>query len=122
MFYNILYVCVLLCLFIYVSYMLDIGERAIELMFSVDCHADEHKDYLSTYLVNVCLSVCVPESASVLQNGPNNESLVSPFHYRCWYSAEISLGKARVLLAFLTVWLMYLAVYATSNTCPSLHT
>ena len=30
--------------------MLDIGERAIELMFSVYCHTDENKDYLSIYL------------------------------------------------------------------------
>ena len=33
--------------------MLDIGERAIELMFSVYCHTDENKDYLSIYLFTV---------------------------------------------------------------------
>ena len=36
--------------YLYVCYMLDIGERAIELMFSVYCHTDENKDYLSMYL------------------------------------------------------------------------
>ena len=29
--------------------MLEIGERAIELMFSVYCHTDENKDYLLLY-------------------------------------------------------------------------
>ena len=36
--------------YLYVCYMLDIGERAIELMFSVYCHTDENKDYLTIYL------------------------------------------------------------------------
>ena len=31
--------------------MLDIGERAIELMFSVYCHTGEKKDDLSIYLI-----------------------------------------------------------------------
>ena len=31
--------------------MLDIGERAIELMFSVYCHTGDKKDDLSIYLI-----------------------------------------------------------------------
>ena len=34
-------------------------------------------------LVYVCFRVCVPDSASVLQNCPN-ECLVGPFLDRCW--------------------------------------
>ena len=41
--------CVYYYDYLYVFYMLDIGERAIELMFSVYCHTDENKDYLSIY-------------------------------------------------------------------------
>ena len=43
-------ICVYYYDYLYVCYMLDIGERAIELMFSVYCHTDENKDYLSIYL------------------------------------------------------------------------
>ena len=43
-------ICVYYYDYLYVIYMLDIGERAIELMFSVYCHTDENKDYLSIYL------------------------------------------------------------------------
>ena len=39
-------VCVYYYDYLYVFYMLDIGERAIELMFSGYCHTDENKDYL----------------------------------------------------------------------------
>ena len=39
--------------YLYVCYMLDIGERAIDLMFSVYCHTDENKDYLSIYLSTI---------------------------------------------------------------------
>ena len=39
-------ICVYYHDYLYVCYMLDIGERAIELMFSVYCHTDENKDYL----------------------------------------------------------------------------
>ena len=38
--------------------MLDIGERAIELMVSVYCHTDENKDYLSIPVYNL-LGVCI---------------------------------------------------------------
>ena len=37
--------------------MLDIGQRAIELMFPVYGHTDEKKDYLSIYLSIVCSMV-----------------------------------------------------------------
>ena len=43
-------ICVYYYDYLYVCYMLDIGERAIELMFFVYCHTDENKDYLSIYL------------------------------------------------------------------------
>ena len=36
--------------------------------------------------------MCVPDSASVLQNGPN-ESLLGPFLDRCWCSVEIPLEE-----------------------------
>ena len=48
-FYNILY-SVYYYDYLYVFYRLDIGERSIELMFSVYCHTDENKDHLSIYL------------------------------------------------------------------------
>ena len=35
-------ICVYYYDYLYVCYMLDIGERAIELMFSVYCHTDEN--------------------------------------------------------------------------------
>ena len=38
-------ICVYYYDYLYVCYMLGIGERAIELMFSVYCHTDENKDY-----------------------------------------------------------------------------
>ena len=46
-------ICVYYYDYLYVCYMLDIGERAIELMFSVYCHTDENKDYLSIYLSSI---------------------------------------------------------------------
>ena len=39
--------------------MLDIGERVIELMFSVYCHTDENKDYLSIIYLNVSANGCL---------------------------------------------------------------
>ena len=59
-------ICVYYYDYLYVCYMLDIGERAIELMFSVYCHTDENKDYLSTAaghkvhssVLFVCIIVC----------------------------------------------------------------
>ena len=53
MFYNILYICVYYYDYLYVFYMLDISQRAIELMFSVYCHTDENKDYLLLLLILV---------------------------------------------------------------------
>ena len=44
-------ICVYYYDYLYVCYMSDIGERAIELMFSVYCHTDENKDYLSIYII-----------------------------------------------------------------------
>ena len=50
---NILYVCVYYYHYLYVFYyMLDIGERDIELMFSVYSHTDENKDYLHLLSTN----------------------------------------------------------------------
>ena len=42
-------ICVYYYDYLYVFYMLDIGERTIELMLSVYCHTDDNKDYLSIY-------------------------------------------------------------------------
>ena len=50
--------------------------------------------------VNVLFSVWVPDSATVLQNGPN-ESLVGPFLGRCWCSAEIPLEEGTIVIGLL---------------------
>ena len=51
-------------------------------------------------LYYVCLSVWIPDSASVLQNWPN-ESLVGPFLDRCWCSAEIPLEEGTSVVGLL---------------------
>ena len=51
-------------------------------------------------LVYVCFRVLVPDSASVLQNWPN-ESLVGSFHDRCWCSAEIPLEEGTSVVGLL---------------------
>ena len=48
----------------------------------------------------VCFRVWVPDSASVLQNWPN-ESLVGSFLDRCWCSAEIPLEEGTSVVGFL---------------------
>ena len=53
---------------------------------------------LQMYLAR--FSVWVPDSASVLQNGPN-ESLVGPFLDRCWCSAEIPLEEGTSVIDLL---------------------
>ena len=55
-------ICVYYYDYLYVCYMLDIGERAVELMFSVYCHTDENKDYLHNLnheLFSICVT-CIP--------------------------------------------------------------
>ena len=43
--------------YFYVFYMLDIGQRAIELMLHVYCHTDDNKDYLFIYLSSLIVNV-----------------------------------------------------------------
>ena len=61
--FRICWMCVYYYDYLYVFYMLDVGERAIELMFSLYCHTDENKDYLyiasmsKKYTYNIVISV-----------------------------------------------------------------
>ena len=80
-------ICVYYYDYLYVCYMLDIGERAIELMFSVYCHTDENKDYLSIYLSTQFTgsSAPVPYTLHVILMGSN------------WYSAYRSASRGKLL-------------------------
>ena len=56
--------------------------------------------HLHAACIYVCFRVWVPDSASVLQNWPN-ESLVGSFLDRCWCSTEIPLGEGTSVVGLL---------------------